>query len=51
MQSAFESPTTQVIVNQAAGVAANAAAAAAVQPAKASHTHQFVTCSMTITNG
>jgi hypothetical protein len=37
MQRAFESPPTQLIVNQAAGVAVNAAAAAAVQPAKASH--------------
>jgi hypothetical protein len=34
----FESPPTQLTVNQAAGVTANAAAAAvAVQPAKASH--------------
>jgi hypothetical protein len=40
MQRAFESPPTQLTVNQAAGVTADAAAAAvaaAVQPAKASH--------------
>jgi hypothetical protein len=35
MQRAFESPSTQLTVNQAAGIAVNAAAAAAVQPAKA----------------
>jgi hypothetical protein len=36
MQRAFEFPLTQLTVNQAAGVAVNAATAA-VQPAKASH--------------
>jgi hypothetical protein len=35
MQRAFESPPTQLTVNQAAGVTVNAAAAAAVQPAEA----------------
>jgi hypothetical protein len=36
MQRAFKSPPTQLTVNQAAGIAVNAAAAAAaVQPAKA----------------
>jgi hypothetical protein len=38
MQRAFESPPTQLTVNQAAGIAVSAAAAAAaVQPAKARH--------------
>jgi hypothetical protein len=42
MQRALESPPTQLTVNQAAGVAVNAAAAAAVQPAKASHARLIV---------
>jgi hypothetical protein len=33
----LESPPTQLTVNQAAGIAVSAAAAAAGQPAKASH--------------
>jgi hypothetical protein len=37
MQRAFESPPTQLTVNQAADVTVNAAAAAHVQSAKASH--------------
>jgi hypothetical protein len=53
MQRAFESPPTQLTVNQDAGVAVNAAAAAAavVQPAKASHARYLITCSMTATDG
>jgi hypothetical protein len=44
MQKALESPPTQLTVNQAAGIAVNAcAAAAAVQPAKASHARYLVT--------
>jgi hypothetical protein len=44
MQRAFDSLPTQLTVNQAAGVTANAAAAAAaVQPAEASHARSLVT--------
>jgi hypothetical protein len=45
MQRAFESPPTQLTVNQAAGITVNAAAAAAaaVQPAEASHVRSLVT--------
>jgi hypothetical protein len=50
MQRAFESPPTRLTVNQAAGVTVNAAAAA-VQPAKASHARYLTTCSMTTTDG
>jgi hypothetical protein len=40
MQRAFESPPTQLTVNQAAGVAGNAAAAAAVQLEAVAYTSQ-----------
>jgi hypothetical protein len=46
MQRAFESPLTQLTVNQAAGVTVNAAAAAAIQPAKARHARYLVTSLM-----
>jgi hypothetical protein len=47
MQRAFESLPTQLTVNQAAGIAVNAAAAAAAafQPAKASQARDLVTSS------
>jgi hypothetical protein len=45
MEGAFKSPPTQLTLNQAAGVAVNAAAAAAaVPPAKASHVGYLITC-------
>jgi hypothetical protein len=51
MQRAVESPPTQLTVNQAAGIAVSATAAAAVQPAKASHARYLLTCSMTTAGG
>jgi hypothetical protein len=43
MKRAFDSQPTQLNVNQAAGVAVNAATAAAAQLAKAGHARYLVT--------
>jgi hypothetical protein len=49
MQRAFEPPPTQLSVNQAAGIAVNAGAAAAVQPANTSQA-RFATHSVARAN-